>query len=300
MSQQYVYCGPCGRYTYQDSLYEKKEQGDVEFYNEENTWQVIRCCGCRSISFLHRNDDYEIVTESSDGDTSHQVTITGYPKSVRNHKALKNIYLVPAIIKKIYTQTLAAYREEAYILAAIGFRAVIEAACNHLGVQGNSLEKRIDYLYKNGYVSNSDKKRLHAIRFLGNDAAHDITEPTVRDLGIALDIVEHLLNSVFILERRSKSLETGIDSYDEFSSLIEVCAKSHEGDQAVTLSGLLGPRVRRLVGQSISQFEAQLQAEVKGGKFPFLKSFDGEPLGNNDQYLYQIVAEQDESSEDSL
>ena len=37
---------------------------------------------------------------------------------------------------------------------------------------------------------------LHEIRFLGNDAAHDLDQPSTKSVAIALDIVEHLLEQV--------------------------------------------------------------------------------------------------------
>jgi hypothetical protein len=142
---------------------------------------------------------------------------------VRNHRALNGAHWIPKLIRKIYRQTLSAYSDTAYVLASIGLRATIEGVCNHLEISGNSLEKRIDQLFKGGYVSNADKKRLHAIRFLGNDAAHEVKEPKESELRVALEIVEHLLNSVFILEKKAKSLETIIESYEEFLRLIASC-----------------------------------------------------------------------------
>ncbi|WP_140386550.1 DUF4145 domain-containing protein, partial [Vibrio parahaemolyticus] len=68
-------------------------------------------------------------------------------------------------------------RDEAYTLAGIGFRATIEAVCNDQSIQGKELSTRINNLASNGLISKKDSTRLHSIRFLGNDAAHDIKVP---------------------------------------------------------------------------------------------------------------------------
>lgn len=212
-------CRACGRSTRHEILFQHIEDSTPEIYHERETWQVVRCLGCDTAGFRKRYDDFENVWEDHEGNVQHESEITAYPRVIRNHKKLRSLYYVPELIRRAYTQTLSAYSEHAFVLASIGLRATIEAVCNQLNLTGSSLEKRIDQLYKGGYVSNGDKKLLHAIRFLGNDAAHEIKEPKESELRVALEIVEHLLNSVFILEKKAKSLDIVIETYIEFLGL---------------------------------------------------------------------------------
>jgi hypothetical protein len=142
-------------------------------------------------------------------------------------------------------------------------------------------------LYKAGHVSNTDKKRLHAIRFLGNDAAHEIREPDERDLLIALDIVDHLLNSVFILERRARRLETVIETYDEFMKLVVQMARAYEEQADFTLLGLLG-RQKRQVPQNLEQYESQLQADIDSATVDFLSKSRQEQQGQKLVQFYTL------------
>ncbi|MGE5648898.1 MAG: DUF4145 domain-containing protein [Bacillota bacterium] len=279
-------CRLCSRPTRHEVLYSHEEESDPENYHEKDTWQIVRCLGCLTVGFRHRNDDYENVWEDHSGDVRHTVTTNVYPRVVRNHQKIKE-YWLPSVIRKVYRQTLAAYSEAAYVVASIGLRATIEAVCNHLNVSGNTLEKRIDQLFKGGYVSNADKKRLHAIRFLGNDAAHEIKEPKETDLRVALAIVEHLLNSVFILEKQAKSLETIIESYDDFLKLAATCAKAGEPTQLVSLTALLG-RQRRLVGNNLDSFESKLKEDILAGTVKFLALGHEEQVGGKPIQLYSI------------
>jgi hypothetical protein len=43
---------------------------------------------------------------------------------------------------------------------------------------------------------------LHKIRTLGNAAAHEVKPHSEKQLGLAMDVVEHLLTDVYILPRR--------------------------------------------------------------------------------------------------
>lgn len=280
-------CRDCGRSTRHEVLYQHEEETDPEGYHEKDTWQVIRCLGCTAVGFRHRNDDYENAWEDYEGETQHKISISLFPSVIRNHKKLTHTHHIPMLVRKIYTQTLSAYSEKAYVLASVGLRATIEAVCNELTLSGTSLEKRIDQLFKGGHVSNGDKKRLHAIRFLGNDAAHDINEPKESELRVALEIVEHLLNSVFILEKKAKSLETVIEGYEEFLPILEACVAASKEEQAFSLSALLG-RQRRLVAQFIDSFESKLKQDIEAGSIKYLVLTQQQKIGGKEVQFYQI------------
>ena len=280
-------CRECGRPTRHEILFNHEEETSPDVYHEKDTWQVIRCMGCTTIGFRHRNDDFENAWEDFDGETRHQIEISLFPSVIKNHKKLTHTHYIPKLVRKIYTQTLSAYCEKAYVLASVGLRAIIEAVCNELNLSGNSLEKRIDQLFKGGHVSNGDKKRLHAIRFLGNDAAHEINEPEESELRVALEIVEHLLNSVFILEKKAKSLETVIESYEEFLPILETCVLASKEEQAFSLSALLG-RQRRLVIQYIDAFESKLKQDIETGAIKYLSLSQPQKIGGKEVQFYLI------------
>lgn len=280
-------CRACGRNTRHEILFQHIEDISPEYYHERETWQVVRCLGCETIGFRYRHDDFENVWEDHDGTVQHDIVITDYPRVIRNHKKLGSLYYVPALISRAYTQTLSAYSDQAFVLASIGLRATIEAVCNHLKLSGSSLEKRIDQLYRGGYVSNGDKKLLHAIRFLGNDAAHEIKEPKESELRVALEIVEHLLNSVFILEKKAKSLDVVVETFEEFLPILESCLRGYQGEPVFSLTSLLGRR-RRLVGQNLDAFEAKLKEQIVSGDISYLLMVKEEKVGGREVQLYCI------------
>lgn len=258
--------------------------------NERDTWAVVQCQGCLTNSFHHRNEDFEQVYEDFEGDLQHVISDTSYPSVIQNHRPLSATHHLPDLINTIYQQTVKALSQHAYVLASIGLRATIEAVCNSLDVSGTNLQKRIDSLFKAGYVSNGDKKRLHAIRFLGNDAAHEIKQPKRTEILVALEIVEHLLNTVFILESRAKGLETVVENYQEFLKLLEQCARKHKDGKALNLLGLLGKQ-RRLIAVSLETFEAQLLQEIDADKVPFLLKATSQNDDGKVIHMYQVNPE---------
>jgi hypothetical protein len=285
---EHLRCRVCYGATKHDFLFEHSVETNPWDYHEKTTWQVLRCRGCESIRFRIWNEDYEISpSEDEDGNPLYLTSESLYPRSLRSHKPLPHLHFVPEVIRNVYGQSITALGEQANILASIGLRACVEAVCNHLSISGSSLDKRIDGLFRAGHVSNTDKKRLHAIRFLGNDAAHEIREPDERDLLIALDIVDHLLNSVFILERRARRLETVIETYDEFMKLVVQMARVYDEQADFTLLGLLG-RQKRQVPQYLEQYELQLQIEIDNETVAFLSKTRQEQQGQKLVQFYSL------------
>lgn len=280
-------CKTCARSTRHEILSQQSVENDPHDYHYAETWQIVRCMGCLNVGFRYQYDDYENVWEDEEGNYRHDTSVSTYPKTIKNHKQLDSSWHIPPVIRNAYKQTLSAYGDEAFVLASVGLRATIEAVCNHLSISGNSLEKRIDQLFKGGYVSNEDKKRLHAIRFLGNDAAHEIKDPKESELRVALEIVEHILNSVFILKKKAESLETVVENYDEFLNVLAVSSKQHQAGQVMSLSGILG-RKRRLVSQNFSSFETQLGVDISSGKITYLLLDQKQKIDGRDIQLYAI------------
>ncbi|MEX0712559.1 MAG: DUF4145 domain-containing protein, partial [Pirellulales bacterium] len=65
---------------------------------------------------------------------------------------------------------------------------------------------RINGLAEKGSISSQQAATLHQIRFLGNDAAHELYQPSARNVSMALDIVEHLLEQVYEQPAKAKAL----------------------------------------------------------------------------------------------
>ncbi|QNP59499.1 DUF4145 domain-containing protein [Paenacidovorax monticola] len=235
------------------------------------------------------NEDFENIIETFDGDYGHKTVVLIYPSVIQDHKPLEDTFYIPKLIRKIYNQTLNTLSSGAYVLASIGLRATIEATCNHLLISGATLEKRIDQLVKSGHVSNSDRKLLHAIRFLGNDAAHNITEPKHAEIRVALDIVEHILNTLFVLPKKARSLDTVVENYADFIKLVEACAAKSPASTTKSLIGLLDSK-RRLIPQvSIDEYEKQLLEEISAGNVPFLSLVEAANVEGKDVNIYQVL-----------
>ena len=81
-------------------------------------------------------------------------------------------------------------------------RALIETICKEKGTAGKYLNNKIDDLVKKGFLTPVGAKTLHKIRTLGNDAAHEVKPHSEKQLSLAMDVAEHLLDEVYILPKQ--------------------------------------------------------------------------------------------------
>ncbi len=232
---------------------------------------VIRCRGCEKISFRYVFSDYEGAYPVSDDEWEVPKTIKTYPRFIQNHKPLEGTHCVPDIVCEIYEETLLAIQEAATTLAGLGLRGTIEAVCNERMVKGKDLKTRISKLATKGWISQKDAERLHAIRFLGNDAAHDIKKPTEGQITVALRIIEHLIVTVYILDDAVRGkLDTMLSSYEDFKILLVKKISAFATGDELPLAKFMGKDVRRIEG-AISSMESQLMAEIQAVSFSELR-----------------------------
>ena len=105
-------------------------------------------------------------------------------------------------MKKIYEETLQALNIQSPVLTGIGLRALVETVCKAKDASGKNLRKKIDNLVEKQVLTPNGADTLHKIRTLGNDATHEVKPHNEKQLGLAMDVVEHLLKEVYIFPKQ--------------------------------------------------------------------------------------------------
>lgn len=263
----YSPCVSCDRKTFHEILH-ADIQSEYE-YRIDVINEMLKCRGCHTISFRKIIRDYESAYPIDETNDEWHVPedITNYPSILEGHKELGEIWEVPPIVRDIYIQSVQAIKDQSNTLAGIGLRATIEAICNDQSINGRTLEKRIDGLAKGGLISQKDAERLHAIRFLGNDAAHEIKRADPSNLLIALRIIEHLLVNIYILDSEADGrLDTIIKTFEGFETLLNnKIAKLTVGEE-IPLAKIFGRDVRRFHGY-LTAHEVELKNRILNGAY---------------------------------
>lgn len=195
--------------------------------------QLIQCKGCEitalrkiwTASYNHNEDGVPFET------------IEIYPPRNAGYLKAKTFYYVPSKLRALYLGSITCYNNGNYLLCAAGLRAVIEGICKDKGIKEGAvpdkkgsekvtikknLEGKIYGLALNGFISLENANILHHIRFLGNYAIHELDSPSGQELKLSFDILENLLEQVYELLNKGKSISKAMEDRASKAHLAKV------------------------------------------------------------------------------
>jgi hypothetical protein len=182
----------------------------IDTYYFATTAQILKCMGCDSISFRE-----EITVDGDDTLIAPKV----FPKRSLNSVEIKKYPNIDPRVTLIYTQTIETYNNGQSLLCAAGIRGIVEAICRVKRIKdgpvkksganinrSNQLVGKINGLQEKGIITNIQASILHATRYLGNEAIHEIREPSKDDLKKGIDVIEHIITAIFVLPKMANKL----------------------------------------------------------------------------------------------
>ena len=162
--------------------------------------------GCKTVSYRVVRSNSEEYYHDENEECIYIESEKLYPPRLEGVKGLGDeSFFLPQKVKQIYEETHTALAVQAPVLAAIGLRALLETVCKDKEAVGGDLFKKIDSLVEKRLLTPGSATILHKIRTLGNEAAHEVKPHTERQLGLAMDIVEHLLKDVYVLPKLAET-----------------------------------------------------------------------------------------------
>lgn len=199
-----VPCQQCNCVTNHEVITAVSSRWDEEYLCMDTDYQVIKCCGCDGISYrTSSTSSEEIGCDPTTGESWYHETEELYPHRTVGRKQIQDI---PYPLTRIYEETFRALCGNSRILAGTGIRILVELICKDRGAKGRDLEIKIDDLVKQGILTSVDAETLQSTRILGNQSAHEARPPTNDEINVAMDIVENLIQRVYILPERAVSL----------------------------------------------------------------------------------------------
>lgn len=196
-----VPCGECDRATRHLVLAVTKTHlqspdGEVDVWNEH---MIVQCQGCLTISFRDESRCSEDWDHDREGNVVIHPTVKHFPNRVAGRPVMSNPYHLPHGVYAIYMEAHACLCAEQPIVTGFGLRAIVEAVCKDKSATGRNLQEKIDALQSMGFITASGKDILHNLRFMGNAAAHEMKNHKPQELNAAFDVIEHLLQTVYVL-----------------------------------------------------------------------------------------------------
>ncbi|PTR33030.1 uncharacterized protein DUF4145 [Luteibacter sp. OK325] len=191
-----VHCNKCGGETRHSVLHKyASEFEDPETrLREAHNYKMLACRGCESVSLKH-SVRYQ---EEFDGETRY------YPPHVYRKPPAwlwrvrdghgKDGKYVNTLLVQIY-EALAV---DAFAVAAMGVRALLEyLMVSKVGDQG-SFQKNLKAFHEEGHVTARERERLEKTLDVGSAAIHRAYLPEHADAMVLLDIAEHAIVSMYL------------------------------------------------------------------------------------------------------
>ncbi|MGH9635813.1 MAG: DUF4145 domain-containing protein, partial [Candidatus Angelobacter sp.] len=159
------------------------------------TFEMLQCCGCqevvlrRTYSFSENNED----------------EVRYFPPPVSRHSPSWR-YDLPHDIRLLLDEIYRSLDANNRRLPMMGARALVDMVImEKVGDIGGFKEKLIG-LEKAGFISSKGRDVLYAALNVGNAAAHRGHAATASEVAAVMDIVENMLQGLYIFPETSKNL----------------------------------------------------------------------------------------------
>jgi len=197
-----IYCNSCKQTT--NHLLKGEHRWavvDPQGYWEELTYKLYICAGCETGTMETRWT--ASVNVDQDGE---QIYDSSYsPKRAHADLVHKRFVKLEPRLARIYRETIKCYNDGSLVLCTAGLRSLLEGVCEDKRIPGKSLRTKIDGLER--LLSNKAIVRsLHHFRFTGNKAVHKLEAPETRDVKLAIEVMEDLLNFLYELDYKASRL----------------------------------------------------------------------------------------------
>lgn len=189
-----VHCNSCGRETRHSiccshtTTREDYIESIHTAFEETELLEILQCLGCEEMT----------VRETWMHETSDEATTSFYPPRISRRTPRWKDKL-PQDISAVVDEVYRALQVDSPRLAIMGARTILDLVMrNKLGDIGTFSEK-LAALEEQGYVGKKNREFVSAAIEAGSAAIHRGLAPDDANLNLVMDIVESLLESVYVL-----------------------------------------------------------------------------------------------------
>jgi len=208
LGKEIIYCNNCKNDTnhkieWAMNIFREIGEGKRNKFRDD-LYQVYRCLGCDSITFLKSglpSSNYRDFDEKGNSLVKRENKFIP-----ENYDQLLTFRYdapdVPVNIRKVYRKTIKMYNEDNLTLCGVGIRTIIEEVCKVEGITDDRLNIKIEKLFDKGKITEELRQGLHQCRLLGNVSAHQLKSLNNKEILIAIQLVEILLELMYLLPKR--------------------------------------------------------------------------------------------------
>lgn len=200
--QTLAHCNRCGGETKHFVLFRHEETGEVQLAPEDPevsytwtaVWEVLECCGCEKVE-LRRE-----YTEMGQTESEY------FPARVSRDRPVW-VDNLPDGITQVLDEVYAALHANTRRLAMMGARCLIDMVMLDTVLDIGGFSEKLAAMEEDGLIGSRNREYLEAALDAGNAVIHRGHHPDVSEVGIVMDIVESLLQTVYVLGQAGDELK---------------------------------------------------------------------------------------------
>lgn len=199
------HCRQCGGERHHSAIAEETRpwNDDDTPISGSDTWSIVECGGCHTVTFIHSHwfsEDFEL---TDDGPLAivHRDLYPPAPMRKMPEWGVDAFLCLPADdlwIVQLHKDIYAATGMKSYALAGKGTRAIVDfVVTSKAGDEGN-FKQKLHRMLEQSLITETQVEVIYAAFDAGSAAAHRGYSPTQQDVYTLLDITESLLQQVYI------------------------------------------------------------------------------------------------------
>lgn len=171
---------------------------------DEFEHELVECEGCGHLSYRRT---LLVTSEKGVDQVAHEQLYPEFESPKRLPMDMEFCSAVPSKIEDLYNETISCLNAGCRILVVAGLRALVEAICLNDGLTKGNLNAKINLLHGKARITEHQAQALHEVRYFGNAALHEISEPDEEELRLGIEVIESVIKHLFIDPVRTKRLK---------------------------------------------------------------------------------------------
>jgi len=218
-----IHCNTCNSETnhellmsHQRDYHEPGKVNELEgtgwFQNWEYNFWV--CKGCDTATLEENYHSANMVNQNGD---DYSISFFHPERRNKDYRHPKTFQHLSSKLNTAYLENISAYNLKLEIVTAIGLRALLEGICLEEEITDDmnyNLTGKVEYLGQMKNIPEGIIEGLKSLKFLGDNAAHNLESCDTRSLTLAIDLLEalltHLYEAKFDLQQKAKQMEKGL------------------------------------------------------------------------------------------
>lgn len=206
--------GICNTIVHGETNTEWERQADQHNYSYGGAeHKLLECCGCNTVFYYKDSWNNEYGDHDIEGQFTpyHNIeTVPAAEKPIRP-EWLSQIYQKDSILFSILNEVYTAYEYRAYILGSTGLRTAFDRTSVFIGIPEHlKMEEKVNEVFEQGYVSETERGQLAVVTNAGNAAAHRGWMPDASDFESLLRTTEKFIHRVVLRDHRIEAISAQI------------------------------------------------------------------------------------------